>query len=54
VKCPIIHPYKQTKGKKMKKNKTKKTLGALLRKRLGLKPTLGQLLRARLGLPVTV
>ena len=38
----------------MAKNKSKKTLGALLRKRLGLKPTLGQLLRARLGLPVTV
>ena len=33
----------------MAKTKTKKTLGALLRKRLGLKPTLGQLLRARLS-----
>jgi hypothetical protein len=51
VKCPIIHPYKQTKGKKMKKNKSKKTLGALLRKRLGLKPTLGELFRARMGTP---
>jgi hypothetical protein len=28
--------------------KQKKTLGQLLRKRLGLKPTLGQLLRLRL------
>jgi len=28
--------------------KEKKTLGQLLRKRLGLKPTLGQLLRLRL------
>jgi hypothetical protein len=34
-------------GKFMKK---KKTLGALLRKRLGLKPTLNQLLRKRLGI----
>jgi hypothetical protein len=30
------------------KNTKKKTLGQLLRKRLGLKPTLGQLLRERL------
>jgi hypothetical protein len=28
--------------------KQKKTLGQLLRKRLGIKPTLGQLFRARL------
>lgn len=33
----------------MAKNK-KKTLGELLRKRLGLKPTLGMLLRKRLGI----
>jgi hypothetical protein len=33
---------------KTKKHK-KKTLGELLRKRLGLKPTLGQLLRKRLS-----
>jgi hypothetical protein len=31
------------------KKKQKKTLGELLRKRLGLKPTLGQLLRKKLG-----
>ena len=47
----IIDAYKQTKGKKMAKTKTKKTLGALLRKRLGLKPTLGELFRARMGKP---
>jgi hypothetical protein len=35
----------------MKKNKSKKTLGALLRKRLGLKPTLGELFGARMGTP---
>jgi hypothetical protein len=29
--------------------KNKKTLGELLRKRLGIKPTLGQLLRKRLA-----
>jgi len=35
----------------MTKTKSKKTLGALLRKRLGLKPTLGELFRARMGTP---